>query len=197
MRDSFWGMPLWLGVLVAVLIIFVRGQVYYWIGRGVGPRVYTSRVGRRIGEERLRRVEATVARRGLLAVVAAHWIAGVRHAIPIMAGVSRMPLPRFTLASAIGAALWTPPWVVGGYAVVWGWLKVFRESPLLAAGLTVLLAAVVASLVVWRRRARTSRAKNATQNAAQNAAEAAPDEAGTASAGVAVDQEGSSSPSAG
>ncbi|WP_067825729.1 DedA family protein [Actinomadura kijaniata] len=154
MIDFFRGLPLWLGVSVAVAIIFVRGMVYYWIGRAVGPRIYTSKLGRRIGEGRLRRVEAMVARRGVLAIVGAHWVAGIRHAIPICAGVTRMPLPRFMLGSVIGAALWTPPWIVGGYAVVWGWLKVFRESPPAAAALVVAVAALVTGLVVLRRRRR-------------------------------------------
>ncbi|MFC6882008.1 MULTISPECIES: DedA family protein [Actinomadura] len=154
MRDTFWGMPLWLGAAVAVLIIFVRGQVYYWIGRTVGPRVYTSRIGRRVGEHRLRRVEAMVARRGALAVFAAHWVAGLRHAIPVSAGVVRMPLPRYLAASALGSALWTPPWVVGGYAVVWGWLEVFGRSPAATAALVAAVAALVAGLVAYRRRRR-------------------------------------------
>ncbi|MBX6769289.1 MAG: VTT domain-containing protein, partial [Actinomadura rubrobrunea] len=123
MRDFLLGMPLWAAVVASVLIIFARGQAYYWIGRGVGPRVYASRAGRRIGERRLRRVERLVARRGAVAVFAAHWVAGFRHAIPVCAGVTRMPIPRYLLASALGSLLWTPPWVVGGYAVVWGWLK--------------------------------------------------------------------------
>ncbi|WP_067480614.1 DedA family protein [Actinomadura hibisca] len=152
MRDTFWGMPLWLGVVVAVAIIFVRGLVYYGIGRGVGPRIYTSRLGRKIGEHRLRRVEALVARRGMLAIVGAHWVAGIRHAIPVCAGVMRMPLPRFMLASLVGALLWTPPWVVGGYAVVWGWLEVFGRSPLALAGLVAAVVLLVGGLVALRRR---------------------------------------------
>ncbi|GAA2459382.1 hypothetical protein GCM10010191_94520 [Actinomadura vinacea] len=156
MRDTFWGMPLWLGLLVAVLIIFVRGQVYYWIGRGLGERIYTSRAGRRIGAERLRKVERLVARRGAVAVFGAHWVAGLRHAIPICAGAMRMPLPRYLAASALGSLLWTPPWVVGGYAVVWGWLEIFGRSPGAAAALVAALGALIAGLVVVRRRRRAS-----------------------------------------
>ncbi|MFF5262705.1 DedA family protein [Actinomadura viridis] len=154
MRDTFWGMPLWLGVAAAVLIIFVRGQVYYWIGRGLGERLYTSRPVRRIGVERVRKVEGLVARRGAVAVFGAHWVAGLRHAIPICAGAARMPLPRYVAASALGSALWTPPWVVGGYAVVWGWLEVFGRSPVAAGALAAAVVAVIAALVLLRRRRR-------------------------------------------
>lgn len=183
MRDTFWGMPLWLGAAVAVLIIFVRGQVYYWIGRTVGPRVYTSRIGRRIGESRLRRVEAVVARRGALAVFAAHWVAGLRHAIPVSAGVVRMPLPRYLAASALGSALWTPPWVVGGYAVVWGWLEVFGRSPAAAAALVAAVAALVAGLVAYRRRRRAPAPQNAPQDGGADGAEDGGEGAGARPAG--------------
>jgi membrane-associated protein len=152
MRDTFWGMPLWLGVVAAVLIIFVRGVVYYWVGRVLGQRIYTSRAGRRIGEHRLRRVESLVAQRGALAVFAAHWVAGLRHAIPVSAGAMRMPQPRYLAAAALGALLWTPPWVVGGYAVVWGWLKIFGSSPPAVAALVAAAIAVMAALIAVRRR---------------------------------------------
>jgi membrane protein DedA with SNARE-associated domain len=164
MRDIFWGMPLWLGVAVAVLIIFVRGQAYYWIGRGLGERIYTSRAGRRIGEERLRKVQALVARRGALAVFGAHWVAGLRHAIPICAGAMRMPLPRYLVASALGSLLWTPPWVVGGYAVVWGWLEIFGRSPVALAALVVAVIAATAVLIVLRGRRRGQVGKGSSSN---------------------------------
>jgi membrane protein DedA with SNARE-associated domain len=174
MRDTFWGMPLWLGVLVAVLIIFVRGQVYYWIGRALGERIYTSRLGRRIGEGRLRRVERLVARRGALAVFGAHWVAGLRHAIPVCAGAMRMPLPRYLAASALGSLLWTPPWVVGGYAVVWGWLEIFGRSPVAVAALVAAVCALVGAFVVLRRRRRL-----AAERAADPGDEREHDETGT------------------
>jgi membrane-associated protein len=151
---TFWGMPLWLAVSVSVLIIFGRGQAYYWIGRGLGPRLYTSRLGRRIGEERLRRVERLVRTRGWVAVLGSHWVAGIRHAIPVSAGVVRMSYAWYLLATALGALLWTPPWVVGGYAVVWGWLQVAARSPVIAAALAVAAAALIAALVTVRTRRR-------------------------------------------
>lgn len=151
---TFWGMPLWLAVAVSVLIIFGRGQAYYWIGRGLGPRLYTSRLGRRIGEERLRRVERLVRTRGWVAVLGSHWVAGLRHAIPVSAGVVRMSYGWYLVATALGALLWTPPWVVGGYAVVWGWLRVAARSPMIAAALALAAVALVAALVTVRARRR-------------------------------------------
>ncbi|MFG2000752.1 DedA family protein [Spirillospora sp. NPDC048911] len=153
MPKDLFGLPLWAALAVAILIIFVRGQAYYWIGRGLGARIHTSRLGRRVGEERLRSVEALVARRGALAVFAAHWVVGLRHAIPICAGGMRMPLPRYLLATVLGSILWTSMVMLGGYALVWGWLEIAARSPLIAAAVVVVLALLGAYAIYRRRRA--------------------------------------------
>ncbi|KAB2344371.1 DedA family protein [Actinomadura rudentiformis] len=152
MPKDLFGLPLWAALVVAILIIFVRGQAYYWIGRGLGAKLYTSRLGRRVGEERLRKVEALVARRGALAVFAAHWIAGLRHAIPICAGGMRMPLPRYLLATALGSILWTSMIMLGGYALVWGWLEIAARSPLIAAAVGIAALALLVAYLAYRRR---------------------------------------------
>lgn len=152
MPKDLFGLPLWAALVAAILIIFVRGQAYYWIGRGLGAKVYTSRLGRRVGEERLRKVEALVARRGALAVFAAHWVAGLRHAIPICAGAMRMPLPRYLIATVLGSMLWTSMVMLGGYALIWGWLEIAARSPLIAAAVGVAALALLVAYLAYRRR---------------------------------------------
>ncbi|MFI0445738.1 DedA family protein [Actinomadura sp. 6N118] len=151
MPKDLFGLPLWAALVAAILIIFVRGQAYYWIGRGLGAKIYTSRLGRRVGEERLRKVEALVARRGALAVFAAHWVAGLRHAIPICAGGMRMPLPRYLLATVLGSILWTSMVMLGGYALIWGWLEIAARSPLIAAAAGVAALALLVAYLAYRR----------------------------------------------
>ncbi|WP_327084898.1 VTT domain-containing protein [Nonomuraea sp. NBC_01738] len=146
------GMPFWLVVAVAAAIIFARGQAYYWAGRGAGTKLYTSKLGRRIGEHRLRKVEAFVRRRGAVAVFGAHWVAGFRHAIPVCAGIIRMPYAGYLVASALGSVLWILMLAVGGYTVVWGWLSVAARSPVLAG---VIVAAFAAGIIVLVRLRRT------------------------------------------
>ncbi|MEU5878916.1 DedA family protein [Spirillospora sp. NPDC047279] len=152
MPKDLFGLPLWAALAVAILIIFVRGQAYYWLGRGLGSKIYTSRLGRRVGEERLRRVEEIVARRGALAVFAAHWVAGLRHAIPIAAGGTRMPLPRYLAATVLGSIIWTSMVMLGGYALVWGWLEIAARSPLIAAAVGAAVLALIAAYLAYRRR---------------------------------------------
>jgi membrane protein DedA with SNARE-associated domain len=152
--SSVLGMPLWLWALVCVLIMFVLFQFYYWVGRRLGERLYESGLGRRIGRHRIDKVEALVRRRGAVAVFSCFWVPVLRHVLPPCAGVIRISYPWFVVASALGALLWTPPWVVGGYAVIWAWLQLAARSPLLAVLVLVVAAPAVAALLVVRRRRR-------------------------------------------
>jgi membrane-associated protein len=154
---SFLGMPLWLWALICVLIMFALFQGYYWAGHKLGERLYESRIGVKIGHRRILKVENLVRRRGAVAVFGCFWVPVLRHTLPWCAGVIRMSYPWFVVASALGALLWTPPWVVGGYAVIWAWLRLAAASPLAAAALALVTALAVAALVVLRRRRRARR----------------------------------------
>lgn len=171
MPKDLFGLPLWPALVVLILIIFVRGQGYYWIGRWLGPRVHSSRVGRKVGEDRLRKVEDVVARRGVWAVFGAHWVAGLRHAIPITAGVTRMPLPRFTVATAFGSVIWTSMVMLGGYALVWGWLEIAARSPLIATAVGVAVVAALIALLAYRSRSRRNSSGSRTDHAPAEASE--------------------------
>lgn len=156
--SSVLGMPLWLWALVCVLIMFALFQFYYWAGYRLGERLYESGLGRRIGRRRIRRVEDLVRRRGAVAVFGCFWVPVLRHVLPPCAGVIRISYPWFVVASALGALLWTPPWVVGGYAVIWAWLRLAARSPVLAVLVALVVPPAAAGLIVWRRRRRAARA---------------------------------------
>ncbi|WP_283137705.1 DedA family protein [Rhizohabitans arisaemae] len=147
------GMPLWLWAAICVLIMFALFQGYYWFGHFVGEKLYASKLGTRIGRQRIQTIENLVRKRGALAVFGCFWVPVLRHTLPSVAGVLRISYPWYVVASAFGALLWTPPWIIGA-GVFWGWLLDLTRSPL-AAGL--IMAVVVAGLLGffgWRRRRR-------------------------------------------
>ena len=77
------------------------------LGRRLGPRLRTGRLGRLVGERRWQRAEAFLARSGGRAVVAARFVGLVRPLAPPLAGLSGLPYRRFAPASALGAVLWS------------------------------------------------------------------------------------------
>ena len=146
--------------LAAVLAIGVVSAVVgdnlgYWLGRRFG-RTALPRYARWVlgHPERLDAMEAFVERRGPFAVFAARFIPGIRFmAGPLAGGLGLRFLP-FLAANVLGAALYVPVAVAGGYLVGYG-LGEYLEQARRVAGQVehlVLAAALLgaAGLIVWR-----------------------------------------------
>ena len=74
-------------VVAAVTLGSLAGEtVGYGVGRRWGPRVRSSRAGRRLGEERWRRAADYLERRGGRAVFVARYLAAIHALTPIVAG---------------------------------------------------------------------------------------------------------------
>ena len=88
----------------------------YWLGR-LGGRPLLERVGRYVPgmAAGLRRAEAFFARHGDTAVFLARFVAWLRFGAGPLAGLSRMPYPRFVAYNLAGAAVWAPALVGAGY----------------------------------------------------------------------------------
>ncbi|MFF5208990.1 DedA family protein [Streptosporangium sp. NPDC000396] len=151
---AFLGMPLWLWALLGGIGLFGAFQAYYWIGYKLGPRIYASRLGRKIGQENILKVENAVRKWGALAVYGCFWVPGLRHTLPWTAGVLRISYPWYAAASALGCLTWVPVTYFGLYSLIWGWLRLAAESPLLAGAAAVAAIAVIAGLVRRRRHRR-------------------------------------------
>ncbi|MGV9777628.1 DedA family protein [Streptosporangium sp. NPDC003464] len=154
---SVLNMPLWLWVLLGGIALFGVFQVYYWVGYKLGPRIYASRLGRKVGEANILKVENAVRKWGALAVYGCFWVPGLRHTLPWVAGVLRISYPWYAVASALGCLTWVPVTSFGLYSVIWGWLRLAAESPLLAGAAAVVVIIMAAALVRRRRRRRAAR----------------------------------------
>ena len=124
----------------------------YGVGRLIGPPAFSGRY-RLLKVEYLTRTEAFFRRHGAMAVLLSRFVPIFRTCAPFVAGVGRMPLPRFFLYNLLGGCVWVSLFVLGGY--------LFGNIPIIKAhfGL-VTVAIIVASLVpvalAWRRARRES-----------------------------------------
>ncbi|MFG3442222.1 DedA family protein [Nonomuraea sp. NPDC047897] len=158
--EPFWlGLPYWLVGVVLIIALFGAFQVYYWVGRRLGERLYDSRIGVKLGRERIGKVEAIVQRWGALAVYGCFWVPMLRHTLPWVAGALRVSYPWYVVASALGCLTWAPMWWFGLTALVWGWLQLAAQSPVAAGAVAVLVVAGAAVLVTRRRRRRAAGAE--------------------------------------
>jgi membrane protein DedA with SNARE-associated domain len=153
---SLFGLPLWLVVTIGAVALFGAFQVYYWVGHMLGDALYRSRLGKRIGHERIQKVETVVRRWGALAVYGCFWVPGLRHTLPWIAGVLRINYRWYVIASALGCLTWVPITAFGLYALIWAWLEVAARSPATAIAAVAVAAGAVTGIVAWRRRGRST-----------------------------------------
>lgn len=104
---------------VAIGAAVAGDQIAFLEGRRLGPRLRTTRFGRRFGRDRWDRVERAVARYGVPAVVAGRCLAGVRTVVPRIAGAAEMPYRRFVPGSVCAAVVWACAELFLGHAGAW------------------------------------------------------------------------------
>jgi len=129
-------------IAVAVVAAIVGDSIGYEIGRRGGPALKRSRLGRVVGEERWTKGEAFLERRGGPAVFLGRWVGLLRALVPSLAGMGRMPYPRFLLWNALGGLLWASTVVLVGYAAGAQYKRIeqlFGRASLLVGLVTVLL----------------------------------------------------------
>ncbi len=138
------------GLAGGVFVAAVAGDaVGYWSGRRFGRPWLLRKAGR--AARHVERAEQVYARYGWWAVVVARFVPWVRTFTPIVAGVARMPYPRFLSANLVGAACWGVGLVVLGYFA--HSVPVVRWVAYAVAG-TAILASLVVPLVGWLRSRR-------------------------------------------
>ncbi|MBY8885991.1 DedA family protein [Streptomyces sp. PTM05] len=146
------------GVALMALCAAVLGDnVGYAIGRFGGHRL-VERYGRYVflTPERIARVESFFGRYGAGIVVVARFVEGLRQANGIIAGLARMPWPRFLVYNALGAVMWVGAWVALGdltgkhIGTVYRTIQRYEGYVLLAVA--VLVVALVVRHVRGRRR---------------------------------------------
>lgn len=141
-------------VLAGVAGSMVGSWIAYGVGRG-GRLELLERHGAKLhmGPNQIERADRWFARYGDWAVLLGRMVPFVRAFVSLPAGVSKMPLVRFSLLSLIG----TVPWVLGlalaGEAVGSDWTKIRTGFEYVDyAILALIVAGIVWSL--WRRRGR-------------------------------------------
>jgi undecaprenyl-diphosphatase len=94
--------------LAGALAVGIAGAVAgdsagYWIGHRWGPRLLTSRLGRRVSPARLRKVESLLLRGGGWALVVGRGTAGARVVLPGLAGMLGLRYRTFALWTGAAA----------------------------------------------------------------------------------------------
>lgn len=136
----------WVGTLLG-------GTGGYWIGR-TGGAPLLSRYGHWVGLNPVRVVWAHeyFERHGAKTIVIARFVAVLRMVAGLMAGITRMSFGEFSVANAVGGALWSVAF--GALGFVFGRNLPMLEHYLRRFSIGALMLAVVVAIGMWLWRRR-------------------------------------------
>jgi membrane-associated protein len=118
-----------------VLAAFSGDNCNYWIGRFVGPRVFSRKKSRLFNPAHLARTQRFYARHGGKTLILARFVPIVRTFAPFVAGIGRMVYPKFLFYSFCGGVLWIGFFVFGGYY--------FGNIPVVKQNLTLFILGII------------------------------------------------------
>lgn len=108
-------LPDWIGFILIWLAAFIGTQVGYWIGYKIGPPLFEQNRNFILNQKVLDRTHEFFEKYGARAVVLARFVPILRALIPMLAGISRMDIKRFTRLNLIGATVWVGVFMLAGY----------------------------------------------------------------------------------
>jgi membrane-associated protein len=114
---------------------FLGDNTNYWIGRWVGPRVFSRDDSRIFNREHLARTQRFYDKYGAKTVFFARFMPIVRTFAPFVAGVGRMQYARFLFYSFSGSIVWVGSITYAGYY--------FGNVPAVKQNLTLVIAAII------------------------------------------------------
>jgi membrane protein DedA with SNARE-associated domain len=144
------------GVLVSATSGGILGMmVLYYLGRVKGRKFIEKRNSRILGKTTLERVERLFGRYGDFIIVISRFLAGMRSAIAIAAGLGNVGPFKMTVLSLVSFLLWNG--IIVGLMIVsksnWQMIKgVVEQYTFIILMLAVCLLIVYIAFLIWRRR---------------------------------------------
>jgi len=137
------------------VVVFLRAQATYVIGRAVAAGALRSRWARYVEGPRVRRATDVIDRWGMPVIPLSFLTIGFQTAVNAGAGLLRIRWPRYTLAMIPGCVVWAAVYSVGGLAAFEAGVTLAAQSPWILAAVSLAVALVISgSVIVARRRRR-------------------------------------------
>ena len=153
MNPSEWQLPFPEVFALLFVIVMLRANGTYWLGRLASAAAHRSRLGARMDEPRYAAALARLNVWGAPAVALSFLTIGVQTVVNFAAGATRMPLPRYLAAVTVGSVAWALIYATVGFVGVESLGVLYGLHPAWALALLgLLIGALVAYVVLLRRR---------------------------------------------
>ena len=122
-------MNVYIHFAVSIIFILVGDLCLYGIGRRLSTSTETStRWQKVLTPARKAKVEGIFAKYGSWAVFFGRFVAGVRAAVFLTAGISRFPVMKFILLDLLAALVSVPVWIYIGYQAGANWETLLEQA---------------------------------------------------------------------
>ncbi|MBM3309945.1 MAG: DedA family protein [Candidatus Aminicenantes bacterium] len=138
-------------LFVALTVAAIVGDtVNYWIGKVVGPKVFTKEKSRVFKKEYLDRTHNFYEKYGAETIIIARFVPIIRTFAPFVAGIGRMSYGKFLSYNVLGGVGWVAIFVFGGY--FFGNIPFVRKNFSLVVIAIILISLVPAVVEVLKHR---------------------------------------------
>lgn len=147
------GMQIEVLYVLLVAAAFSGDNTNYWIGRFVGPKVFSEQRSRLLNRRHLERAHVFYEKHGGKTIIFARFIPIIRTFAPFVAGIGKMTYRHFVLYSLFGGLFWIGFFVLGGYF--------FGNIPIVKQNLTLVMLGIIFLSVLpgmvkyWQHRTRS------------------------------------------
>ncbi|MGZ5454489.1 MAG: DedA family protein, partial [Candidatus Aminicenantales bacterium] len=139
----------WLLLILSVAAI-LGDTVNYWVGRRLGPKVFSREDARFFKKEYLDRTHAFYEKHGGKTIIIARFVPIIRSFAPFVAGVGRMSYGRFLFFNVIGGVGWVLLLTGAGY--FFGTLPVVKNNYSIAVLVIIAISTVPIGVEYFRNR---------------------------------------------
>ena len=152
MNPMTWDAPYLVVVGALFVIVMLRANATYWIGRLIERGVRQTRVATVMRTPGYARAVDRLNQWGPPVVSVSFLTIGFQTRVNLAAGATRMPLGRYLPAVTLGCALWAFLYGTVGYVGFESLAVLWDRSPALAVALGVLAVGGFAAFILWRVR---------------------------------------------
>lgn len=144
------------GVYIATTLGSLMGfMCLFWIGRRLGRRFFVEKDYRYFKAGDIRRAEAWFERYGYLLVLMNRFLPGVRSAISLAGGISRLEAGRVAALALVSCGIWNLVWILLGYALGTHWETVQGQMTAIMTryntAVLVLFALIILLLIIRKK----------------------------------------------